>query len=212
MEEINHGFIMKSVFLTLSILTVSILTFAQTDIYKEEFEFSYLPKLHGAQFLYNGRAHAFTIDIVADSIQTTESPNFISVDNHIVQTSVVPLPETNLDLNNLTTAQQKEALEGYVNYELDYFTNEVKIKYGNLNREWRTIHSKLWLIWSFDVPMQKKELNLSQQVTHQIYASTICFNQVLDLNIPLMRGDSQEQSNELLVKLMATLQTTDRHQ
>jgi hypothetical protein len=203
---------MKSIILTISILTVSIFAFGQMDIYKEEFELSYLPQINGGQFLYNGRAHAFTIDIVADSIQTSESPNFITVDNHIVQTSVVPLPETGLDLNNLTTAQQKEALEGYVNYELDYFKTEVKIKCVNLNKEWKNIHSRLWLIWSFDVPAQKKDPNVSKQVAHQIYSSTICFNQVLDLNVPLLPGDNLEQSKDLIIKLMSTLNTIYRRQ
>jgi len=99
-----------------------------------------------------------------------------------------------------------------MNYELDYFKNELKIKTVNLNTEWKTIHSRLWLIWSFDVPVQKKDLNASKQVNHQIYASTICFNQVLDLNIPLLPGDNLEQSGDLIIKLMSTLNTIDRHQ
>src|SRR4249920_3813164 len=112
---------MKSAILSLLALSIGVPAFAQTDLYKEEFQFSYLPKKNGGQFLYNATAHSFTIDILSDSINTTEYPNYIKIYNHILQTAIVPLPQSNLDLKRLTIAQQKEALEGYMGYELEYF-------------------------------------------------------------------------------------------
>jgi hypothetical protein len=203
---------MKSFFLTIFIMTFSAVVIGQTDMYKEDFEFSYLPKRDGGQILYNGTKHSFTIDVVSDSINTTEFPNFIKVDGHIVQTTIVALPSDNLDLNSLTTDQQKEALEAYVDYELEYFDKELQLKYTNLKKEWKTIHTKLWLIWNIDIPEQKKVENIAQQVTAQIYASTICFNQILDINIPLFPADDIAKSDTLLIQLMSTLKTYNHRQ
>jgi hypothetical protein len=202
----------KSFFLTIFIMTFSTLVIGQTDTYKEEFEFSYLPKRDGGQILYKGTKHSFTIDVVSDSINTTEFPNFINVDGHIVQTTIVALPSDNLDLNSLTTDQQKEALEAYVDYELEYFEKELQLKYTNLKKEWKSIDTKLWLIWNIDIPEQKKDENVAQQVTAQIYASTICFNQILDINIPLFSAGDFAKSDTLLIQLMSTLKTYNKHQ
>jgi|SRR5450631_644180 len=203
---------MKSILLIISVLTASLMAIGQTDNHTEEFDFSYLPIKNGGRFLYNGTAHSFTLDIVSDSINTTDFPNYIKVNDRIFQTSIVPLPATKLNLNHLTNAQQKEALEAYMNYELEYFKNDLKLGYKNLRKEWMTINAKLWLIWIFDVSRLKKDADLAEQVTGQAYASTICFNQILDLNMPLFQGDPYEKTKKLVIKLMGTLKTYNNHQ
>jgi hypothetical protein len=203
---------MKSILFIITCLSTSLVAIGQTGMYTETFDFSYLPKKNGGQFLYNGTAHSFTLDIVSDSINTVDFPNYIKISDRILQTSIVPLPASNLDLNRLTIAQQKEALEAYVNYELAYFKNDLKLSYKNLRKEWMTINTKLWLFWIFDVYGLKKDADLAEQVKGQAYASTICFNQILDLNMPLFQGDPYEKTKKLVIKLMATLKTYNHHQ
>ncbi|MEO6453765.1 MAG: hypothetical protein ABIN97_06840 [Ginsengibacter sp.] len=187
------------------VLLFSFPVFGQFEIYDEEFNLNFLKIKDGGQWFFKGNNHSFSINIIAKNITTTESPNYITADNTILQVSIVPLPKSNLDLSKLTIAQQKETLAGYVDYELDYFKNDVKINYKDLKKEWVTVNSILWLIWSFD----SRDFNSPEPVKgkpqFQIYASTICFNQILDLNTPVMKDQSFYQSKSLISRLMATL-------
>jgi hypothetical protein len=201
---------MRSLLLFLA-LAISFPTLAQSDIKNEEFQLSYLTEKGGAQFLYNGKAHAFTVDIVADSIRTTEYPNYIIVDKRIVQVSAIPLQPTSIDLSGLTIEQQKGALSGYVDYETDYFKNELKLDCQNIKKEWIFIDSKLWLIWSFDVVAQDVSEQLAQKTKSQVYSSTICFNQVLDLNVPVFQNDDIIKIKVFIADLMSSLKMFDRH-
>lgn len=201
---------MRSLLLFLALAT-TFTTIAQSDINNEEFQLSYLSKESGAQFLYNGKAHAFSIDIVADSIKTTEYPNYIVVGNRIVQVSAIPLQPTTINLSRLTVEQQKGALSGYVDYETDYFKNELKLDCQNIKKEWIFIDSKLWLIWSFDVVAQDVSEQLAQKTKSQVYSSTICFNQVLDLNVPVFQNDDIIKIKVFIADLMSSLKMFDRH-
>jgi hypothetical protein len=200
---------MRSPLLFLALLA-SFTTLAQSDINNEEFQLSYLTKEGGAQFLYNGKAHAFSIDIKADSIKTTEYPNYIIADKHIVQVSAIPLQPTSIDLSRLTIEQQKGALSGYVDFEMDYFRNELKLDCRNMKKEWIFIDSKLWLIWSFDAIAQDVSEQLAQKTKSQVYSSTICFNQVLDLNIPVFQNDDIVKIKVLITDLMSSLKMFDK--
>jgi hypothetical protein len=184
-------------------------TFAQYPVKDERFDLHFQESAHGHKWVYNGIGHLFSIEIVGDSVESVQYPNYISVKNQIVQSSAIPLPESNLDLNKLTIAQQKEALTGYVDYEIDYFKNELKLTVQNLKKEWVTVNGKLWLLWYFDAPKQKAQKAVANPARQQIYVSTICFNQVLDLNTPIMKGNSFANAKALLKKLMATLRLSN---
>jgi len=95
----------------------------------------------GGQIVYLGKTHSFSLDIFAKTVKVpqvegkAENQTFLEVDTNTVQTSTVPLPQpipATMLLSNLTEAQKKETLEGYVNYELDYFTNELKVSPANV--------------------------------------------------------------------------------
>lgn len=189
----------------LFVLLFSFSAFGQSNIYDEEFDVQFLKLKDGGQWLYKGKIHSFSIHVVSKNIITTESPNYITADNIVMQSSIVPLPESNLNLSKLTVNQQKETLSGYVDYELDYFKNDVKINYKDLKKEWITINSKLWLVWSFEITDFNSPEPVKDKTKFQIYASTICYNQILDLNIPVMKDRSLVQSRGQINKLMATL-------
>ena len=226
---------MKRFLLPAFLFVVCFSATAQSDINKEKFNFSYLKNETGGKFVYSGKKHSFTIDIAASNIKPTDYPNYISIDGQVVQVSIVPLPESNpalkklpetlqkepldgyvdyemdrfknnLDLSKLTAAQQKEALLGYLNYEMEYFKKELKLNPQNLKKEWMTINSKLWILWSFDVPAEKSNDKNIIPTKSQVYVSTICFNQVLGLNTPLIESNDPATAKALLTKMMGTLQ------
>jgi hypothetical protein len=179
--------------------------YAQSYSYDEDFSLSFSVKDTRGQWLFKGSDHSFSITVLSKKIQETESPGYVTVDNAIVQVTALPLPKSNLDLAKLTIAQQKETLEGYVSYELDYFKNDLKINYKNLRKEWITTDSKLWLLWYFDATSYPTSEPVQQRPKIQIYASTICYNQLLDLNTPVMKVQDLTSSKELINKLMSSL-------
>ena len=201
---------MKTFLFLLPILVLTSEAFAQNDISSETFQLSFSTKKDGGQFVFNGKSHYFSIDIIADSISTSDNPNFIIADNHIVQVSTIPLPPIKPDLQNLTTMQQKVALEAYVQYEMDYFKNQLNLNIGDLKKEWVTINDRMWLIWSFDTPEQKQISEVTMKTKSQIYASSICYNQVLDLNTPVMPEHNFKKSKALINKMMASLKLVSK--
>ena len=182
-----------------------ITSFSQSNLYDEEFTLNFTPTEKSGEWLFKGKTHSFSITIFANKIVPSEMPSYITADNSVIQVMSLPLPQSTLDLSKLTLSQQKEALEGYVNYEMDYFKNELKINYKKLTKEWITINSKLWLLWTFDSSDFNSSEPLVNKPKFQIYASTICFNQILDVNTPVMNNQVLSKSTELIKKLMSTL-------
>jgi hypothetical protein len=142
--------------------------------------------------------------LVSKSVRQTDASNYFIIDNLVFQSSLVPIP-SQTDLSNLSSNQEKQILDQYVQYELDYFQNELKLKINGLKKEWRTIGTKLFLVWAFGVPEQQLADHVKEQVKSQIYFSTICFNQVLDLNIPIIAKDDSTKSETMLNKIAGTL-------
>jgi hypothetical protein len=97
-----------------------------------------------------------------------------------------------------------------VDFEMDYFRNELKLDCRNMKKEWIFIDSKLWLIWSFDAIAQDVSEQLAKKTKSQVYSSTICFNQVLDLNIPVFQNDDIVKIKVLITDLMSSLKMFDK--
>jgi hypothetical protein len=194
---------MRGVLLFFAALLAGITLYAQTTIADEEFTLSFSANDQGGTVLFQGKSHSFSVDIVAKEVKKTDNPGFYLVDNHIVQTSIVPLPPVKFNLSQLTEAQQKQALSAYVDYEMAYFKNEAKLKVTNLKKEWVTINSRLFIVWHFIMPP-------NNDVKQQIYLSTICFNQILDLNTALLAGDDYSQREDSLKKMAGTVQMAEK--
>jgi len=74
---------------------------------------------------YAGKDHSFTMDVNAKTAKTSDIPGFVTIDGQIVQATLVP-SSPSIDARQLTTAQEKEALTKYMNYELAYYQKKVK--------------------------------------------------------------------------------------
>ncbi len=177
---------------------------------KDKFELTFGKKKNEGQFLYKSPMHSVSIDFDADDIQTTQNANFVIINKQIVQTSSKPIKDSTLNFGGLSTDQQKALLGKYVDNELDYINNELKMYTRNLKKEWVTIKSKLWLVWSFDIDNLNTDEPASLRIKKQIYASTICFNQVLNLNTPIFQNTDPVEARKLLTKLMPGLKLDNK--
>jgi hypothetical protein len=207
--------LLLSVFLSIS----SFLSFAQTDINNEVFNSTFIKTKDGGSVIFNGRHHAFSIDIPGKNVMdekvgtASENQNYIHSDGAIIQTSWIPLPQPipeKMQLSNLSIEEQKETLTGYVNYESDYLENDLRTKPLNIKKEWVTVGTRLFLVWSFNFKLEKPDPGVEKQAVKQIYFSTICFNQVLDLNMPVFEPNKFGPYKEMLKKISGTLKTYDK--
>lgn len=153
---------------------------------------------------YAGKDHSFTMDVNAKSAKVSDLPGFITIDGQIVQATLLP-SQASVDARQMTTAQEKETLTRYMNYELGYYRKKLKQNYSQLQTEWVTVKDRLFLVWYFDMPKDYK------LVSRQLYFSTLFSNQVLDLNAPVFKTEEFSRARATLSHLANTLKTYDKY-
>jgi len=173
----------------------------------------YTPTASGANIVFSKKKDAFKLSIPGQivkpaKLEKTPDPNqhFFDVDGMTLQLSLVPLPESvpkTWHLNSLTLDQQKEILLGYVDYEMDYLKNELKVPYTSLTQKGTTINGKVFIAWMFEQPKIK---NVANPVIGQLYVAAICYHQVLTINTPLFdKPDYRDKASKLAVDISGTL-------
>jgi hypothetical protein len=169
---------------------------------------SFSASKNGGTMRFSGPKNSLAIDIVGDTIQTTDQPNYLVVDNLIVQASMVPLPG-GVDGSQQTVARQKEILSGYVGYEMDYFQKELKLATSGLKREWLTIGERTFLMWTFhlDPPKGGKTSGSGNTIIGQIYLSVLWHDQVLDLNSALTDEKDAKRAKDLLQRMGGSIRS-----
>jgi len=197
---------MRPVYTLSLILTTlaGIAVHAQKKAPDEEARGSLVAGKKRAMIAYTGKDHAFTMEVNAKTAKASDIPGFISVDGQIVQATLVP-SQPAIDARQLTTAQEKETLTKYMNYELGYYKKKLKQNYSQLQTEWITIRDRLFLVWYFDMPKDYK------LVSRQLYFSTLFADQVLDLNAPVFKTEQFSRARSVLNKLVTSLKTYDKH-
>lgn len=151
---------------------------------------------------YAGAGHSFTLE-VAHNAKPSDVPGFITIDKQILQATVIPV-DKNIDLRSMSEARERDILQKYMEYELDYYRKKLKQRYSNLQKEWMTLQGRQFLVWYFDAPENEK------LISRQIYVSTLFDDQVMSLNAPVFRSDDWGKARSLLVKLAGTMKTYDK--
>ena len=187
---------------------------AQSSINNEVFKYKFKSEKNGARVSYVGKSHSFTFDLKASEIKELQAQGaddnmrFISVDKAIFQTSIVPMPQPipgGLMLGSLSPDQQKEIIEGYVEYELDYY-KQLGLKPIDLKKTWLTINEKAFMVWEFDVDLDKNQTGQTgEQAKGQVYLVTPCFNQMWVINMPLMDRKDHERVKNILTGIATSL-------
>lgn len=77
--------------------------------------------------------------------------NFVTIDSQAIQ--IIPLKFSGFKNGSasLGVDDQKQLLNIYSNYELEYFRNELNIEVVNPIHQWVQIKSKWWFIWYFRI-------------------------------------------------------------
>jgi hypothetical protein len=142
---------------------------------------------------WSGKDHSFTMEAVGKKAKPSDLPDFVNIDGLIVQSSLLPVPE-DINLRNLNPSREKDLLTKYMNFELDYYRKKLRQNYRNPELEPLNLKGRVYLLWYFDTPPDSK-------IKRQVYLSTLFYDQVLDLNIPIFKLDDFTRAKELLEKL-----------
>ena len=186
---------------TIALIAVSIGAFAQTPS-SDDVHASLLSGKKKSMIAYAG-SHSFTLD-VAPTAKPSDVPGFITINRQILQATLVPIDKS-IDLKNLTPAREQDILTGYMNFELSYYKKKLHQNYSNLTTQWVTLQNRIFLVWYFDVPQDQK------LISHQIYVSTIFYDQIMDLNAPVFQPGDAGKAKALLLHLAGTIKTYDTH-
>jgi hypothetical protein len=194
---------MRIKFTLFYLLVTGLICFSQNEYKPEDFHAALLQTKTGAMIVYTGDKHSFTLDIVSKNIKPSEEPNFVIVDNTVLQSIIIPFPQK-FDFENMNIETQKQNLLGYMNYELDYIKNELKEKIDNEKYEWVELNNKLFLLWFYDMPKNKN-------IEKQVYLTTVCFDHILNLNTPLERERNDFNfAKDFLIKISQTIKLYDK--
>ena len=153
---------------------------------------------------WSGREHSFTMDMAARSVKPSDLPEFVNIDGLIVQSTLLPVPQ-DIDLGHLNPSREKDLLTKYMKDELDYYRKKLREKYSQSGSEPMTIKGRVFLLWYFDMPENSK------MVKRQVYLSTLFYDQVMDLNIPIFKADDFARARALLVKMAGSLKIYNKH-
>jgi hypothetical protein len=175
----------------------------------ESFSSRFTPTIKGAELIFCGNNHSFIIKVFGKNIKPAEVSNeqnipnqyFLSLDKTLLQFSLIPVPSSVLDVYNFDNPSLKEQealLTGYVEYEIKYIREELQVSILNAELKPGVAQSRQYVLWRYKMPQSipNKEIPVAQ-----LYLSTICFNHVLTINVPIFDENVLSKSRKLLEKI-----------
>jgi hypothetical protein len=195
----------------------------QTEIINESFQFNFVENKN--QIIYKGDNHYFTINlnkksklIEVENNQNNENQNFIEVNGVIIGFSIMDIPNNitdSLDFSNLTIGTQESILKNYLEYELNYFEKELKVKIDNLLIQARDYKSKSYYFVRFNTDFKGDALDsnsdtITKVAKGQLYLCSIQFNKILVINIPFFEQNSIEETSNLIKSFVRKIKTFDK--
>ena len=176
-----------------------LLTFGQ-----QEYEKALIESETGGYMIFTNDSNSLVFHLDTAKVELLESGNnfFILVDSiWTLQLFTLGFQNpNNKDINDLDV--QKSFLLQYMNYELNYFKEELEMNIENQKAGWGPVGNKHYLLWHFETPDYPT-------VQKQIYLSTIVFDNFLNINIPLTNDQSFDEGLNFLDKVARTLELHD---
>jgi hypothetical protein len=129
--------------------------------------------------------------------------NFVTVDSQLIQVVPLKINGYKKSFTNLSISDEKQLLESYSNYELDYFKNDLNVAVINPNNQWVMTKAGQWLVWYFrvgDIPTQ-----VDKKTEIQLFASTIIGDKILTLNAPILSESDFTRAGLIVNEMMESL-------
>jgi len=170
------------------------------DSNNEEPELNFTKKDKLSEISFSWNNHRIRFEVEAKSIKQLDAKGFFDADGQVVQFSTVKIP-SNVDLMNLNDEKEISILRGYVQYEFQYFQNELKLEVKDLKIDTKTLNGKNFIEWEFRVTTKpNQQINKTNK---QIYYTAVFWDRVVSINSPVMLNDDDkriEKKLELIAK------------
>ena len=134
--------------------------------------------------------------------------NVLMVDDQVIQITPLKVDDYRKNTDNSSIAGQKQLLDTYSKYELNYFKNELKFDVITPNNQWVFIKSKGWLIWYFRVGNIPIGVNKPTRIN--LFASTIIADKILTINAPVSSDNGFKKASFIINEMMETLKFTQQ--
>jgi hypothetical protein len=155
----------------------------------------------GGYLVFSNDKHAFTIHLDTAMIEPygDQSTMYLLIDSTFVL-QLFTIPFNNPDNQDLRDDDvQKQFLAQYMKYETAYFREEVKLSVQNLRTKWGTINLRRFLHWEFDTPE-------FETVEAQLHLTTICFDNFVNINVPVTPGMPREEAFDFIQYVASRLE------
>ncbi|UII75171.1 hypothetical protein LV716_12995 [Flagellimonas sp. HMM57] len=158
------------------------------------------------ELLYCGNKSHFTVRIDGKKIEEVEiegdtdienNKHFIAVDNTIIQSMIIPIPNY---LKKFNSTDEEKVLDGYLTYELKFIKNELNANISDALMMPGNFQSRKYILWKYKLT-DNININDGETVKGQIHISTVCFDQILTLSIPIMDLSMENKYKRKLVKI-----------
>jgi hypothetical protein len=132
--------------------------------------------------------------------------NFVTIDSQTIQ--IIPLKFSGYkkETNGENINNQKQLLDTYSKYELEYFKNNLGIDVINPNSQWVVTKSNGWYIWYFRVG--NIPTRVDNQTKIQLFASTIIGDKILTINAPILTDGDFTKAGLIVNEMMEALTIT----
>lgn len=183
--------------ITVSLFTI-LLTTSQGGFRAETFKPQLVRTEYGAKLIFNGTRHTFSIRFESPDIKPTEKPNFIIMDNQLIQTNLIPF-QKDFGFDSLSINKQKELLNRYKEFEKKHVEKALSMKLKE-REAFAVFNRKLFKSWLYQMPPK------NPSVARQVYFMTICFDQILVISAPVAKGENDRTVINLLENIAQTLE------
>jgi len=190
---------MKKMIVIAMLLILCFSVKAQNDIPADEFHMGLFKTDKGARLIYTSDIKSMEMEFISDNIEPSENPDAMTIDYVPFHTELIPAQQ-NFNFDSLPTEKQKEGLTRFMNNEIVRLSKNLNQDFEPPVIEWMTLNNKLFLFWSI------KSTDTKSEYEKQLFLTTVCFKQVLNLNTSVIRmGGNFENAKALLVKTLKTL-------
>lgn len=140
------------------------------------------------------------------NVTILQQNNFVTVDSQTIQIIPLKFSGNKTDTFKQNINNQKQLLDTYSKYELDYFKKELGIDVINPNSQWVVTKSKGWFIWYFrvgNIPTQ-----VDKQTRIQLFATTVIGDKILTINAPILTDGDFAKAGLIVNEMIETLTIT----
>lgn len=140
---------------------------------------------------------------VKHNVKPTDYENFVKIDSQIIQIAPIKINGYGKSMSGLSLDEQKQILDSYSNYEIEYIKNEVGIEILNQKTQWVVTKSRGWLVWYFF--LGKMPVAAEKPAKVQLYASTVIGDRIFSINAPIMSLDEVATASYIVNDMMEAI-------